>query len=286
MIHINRALTLSGAKWLAAGVLALSSVATRADLMIFPTRVVLDGGARSTQVELVNRDAKPASYRINVVNRRMTETGEIVEAPVAQADERFADTMVVFTPRLVTLQPGASQVVRIAVRRPADLAEGEYRTHLQFDRLPDIETSSDIETLPEAAAPGTTSIRLTALIGASIPLIIRQGTTTVNMTLDAPVLEPAAADGKPVLAFEMRRTGNRSVYGDLSVNFTPKGGAPVDLGAVSGVAVYVPNATRKARLPLTLPKGVALANGVIKLTFKARAEAGTALSAETSLNLP
>ena len=76
-----------------------------ADLMLFPTRVVMENGVRSAQVELVNRDTTPASYKINLINRRMTETGEIVEAEDARPDEAFADKMVFFTPRLGRCNP-------------------------------------------------------------------------------------------------------------------------------------------------------------------------------------
>ena len=106
-----------------------------AELSLFPTRIVLEKNQRSAQVELLNRGTAPETYRISVVNRRMTVDGDIVLADNAEPDERFAEAMVRYSPRQVTLQPGQSQTVRVLLRKPAELAAGEYRSHLQFDRV-------------------------------------------------------------------------------------------------------------------------------------------------------
>ncbi|MEK9953263.1 MAG: molecular chaperone, partial [Curvibacter sp.] len=90
----------------------------------------------------------------------------------------------------------------------------------------------------------------------------------------------------PVLSLQLNRSGNRSVYGDLVVSFTPRGGAAVELARAGGVAVYVPNALRRARMPLKLPPGLTLADGTLRLSYRERTEAGGALLAEATLNLP
>lgn len=256
----------------------------RADLMLYPTRVVIEGKTRAAQVELVNSGAKPETYRINLVNRRMSETGEIVEAKEARDGERFADELVRYSPRQVTLQPGVSQTVRINVRLPADLANGEYRSHLQFDRVADAEGQSNLETLAKPAS-GQLAIVLQALVGASIPVIVRHGETTVTATLDKLALETAKDDAK-VLVFNISRSGNRSVFGDFLVTYTPAGGRSVEVGKVGGIAVYVPNTVRKAKLPLTIPDGVMLKGGTLRLTYSERPEAGGKLIAQAELAIP
>jgi P pilus assembly chaperone PapD len=277
-----------------AGLLGLFAVLlapiAMADLMLYPTRVEMERNQRAAQVELVNRGLVPQSYRISVVNRRMTETGQIVPADSAEPDERFATEMLRYSPRQVTLQAGESQTVRISLRKPADLADGEYRSHLQFDRLPDVEGSSDIA---QAVNPEQTqiAIRLTALIGASIPVIVRHGDTSAKVTLDTLSMDlgtkvEGQIDGPPLLVFHMNRRGNRSVYGNLLATYTPPGGKPVDVGRVNGVAVYVPNALRTAKLPLGLPEGVALKGGDIQLTFSQRQEDGGQPMAQASLAVP
>lgn len=253
-----------------------------ADLMLYPTRVVLEPKQRSAQVQIVNNGSKPETYRINIVNRRMTENGEIVAADTPQADEHFASDMLRYSPRQVTLRPGVAQTVRISVRKPAGLADGEYRSHLQFDRVPDANSRTDLEALNKPKE-GQVAISIEALIGASIPVIVRQGETMVSASLDSLTLEPATANTNPTLAFAIRRSGNRSVYGDIVATYTPAGGKAVELAKVGGVAVYVPNAKRVARLPLKLPEGVALKDGIIKLSYLERPDAGAKVIAQAEL---
>jgi hypothetical protein len=256
-----------------------------ADIMLYPTRVVVEGAKRSAQVEIINRGQEAETYRIGIVNRRMTELGEIVPVEAAIPGEQFADEMVRYTPRQVTLQPGASQTIRISVRKPADLAAGEYRSHLQFDRIADAAGLADLASAAAEPASGV-SIVLQTLIGASIPVIVRHGETSASVTLDSLQLEPGRNALPPELSFTFRREGNRSVFGDLVATYAAPGKAPIEIGGATGVAVYVPNAERKARLPLTLPDGVILQGGEIRVRYNERADAGGALIAEATIGVP
>jgi len=255
-----------------------------AGLMIYPTRIVLESKARSAQVELINNGDKPETYRIGIFNRRMTETGEIVAADKAQTGEQFADKLLRYSPRQVTLQPGKAQTVRIMVRKPAGLAPGEYRSHLQFDRVADAEGTANLENLAKPEK-GEIAIVLQALVGASIPVIVRHGETKVTTALTDLSLE-SGADTAQFLSFTIRRDGTRSVYGDLIATFTPAGGSPLELTKVAGVAVYVPNALRKNKLPIKLPEGVTLKKGTLTLRYLERPEAGAKVIAEAKLAVP
>ncbi len=255
-----------------------------AGLMLYPTRVVLESKTRSAQVELINNGDKPETYRIGIFNRRMTETGEIVAADQPQPGEQFAVDLLRYSPRQVTLQPGKSQTVRITVRKPAGLATGEYRSHLQFDLVAETEGAANLENLAKPEK-GEISIVLQALVGASIPVIVRHGETSVTTTLTDLALEPGKAN-EQFLSFTIKRDGTRSVYGDLVATFTPAGGSPLEVAKVSGVAVYVPNPLRKSKLPLKLPAGVALKKGTLTLRYLDRPEAGGKVMAEANLAIP
>jgi hypothetical protein len=255
-----------------------------AGLMIYPTRVVLEGKSRSAQVELINNGDKPETYRIGLFNRRMTETGEIVAADKAQPGEQSAAGLLRYSPRQVTLQPGKAQTVRILVRKPAKLAPGEYRSHLQFDRVADAEGAANLENLAKAEK-GEISIVLQALVGVSIPVIVRHGETRVATTLTDLTLG-SGEDTAPLLSFTIERNGSRSVYGDLVATFTPDGGRPFEVAKVAGVAVYVPNALRRNKLPIKLPEGVALKKGTLILRYLDRPEAGGKVMAEAKLAVP
>ncbi|QNA90350.1 fimbria/pilus periplasmic chaperone [Massilia sp. Dwa41.01b] len=255
----------------------------RAELMLHPTRIVFDKNARAAQIELINNGSKAASYRISLVNRRMTEAGQFEAADAPIEGERFADPMLRYSPRQVTLQPGTAQTVRVMLRKPADLAEGEYRSHLQFDKLPEAEGNTSIEN--QAAGGTQIGVVMNALVGASVPVIVRHGNTGVDVKLTGLALRKEDAR-QFVLALQFEREGNSSVYGDIHVSFMPKNGTPVNLAQVGGIAVYTPNRVRKASLPLQVPAGLALAGGTLQVSYRDRPEAGGKLLAEASLNLP
>jgi hypothetical protein len=254
-----------------------------ADLMLHPTRLVFEKNQRAAQVDLINNGTESATYRINLVNRRMTESGDFVAITEPGPGEQFADGMLVFSPRQITLAPGTTQTVRVMVRRPASLAPGEYRSHLHFEKLPEPGAATSVEAQGQQQQIG---IVLNVLVGASIPVIVREGETGAAVALSHLALQ-AGADGRPVLAMQMDRSGNRSVYGDLAVTFAPAGGgAEVEVARVGGLAVYTPNAMRRANLALTPPKGAALARGTLHVTYSERPDAGGKLLAEASLALP
>lgn len=263
----------------------LSPFPALAEIMLYPTRVVIEGGKRSAQVEIINRGEEPETYRIRVVNQRMTELGEIVPAETAQQGEQFADAMVRYTPRQVTLQPGASQTIRISIRKPADLAPGEYRSHLQFDRIAE---TAGLENLKAGTSSSSNevSIVLRTLIGASIPVIVRHGDTGASVTVESLQVLPGIGGDGPGLGFTFRRTGNRSVFGDVVATYVAPGKEPVEVGRASGIAVYVPNAERKARLPFNLPNGIVLRGGEVRLRYHERADAGGALIAQAAVRVP
>ena len=276
--HVRRAIYL-----LLACLLLVPMSPAHAELMLHPTRLVFDKNLRAAQIELINNGSKPASYRITLVNRRMTEDGKFEAADTAMEGERFADGMLRYSPRQVTLQPGTAQTVRVMLRKPAELADGEYRSHLLFDKLPDAEGSASIEN--RGADEGKIGVAINAMVGASVPVIVRHGNVGATVSLAGLALHKDAAR-RPLLALRFEREGSSSLYGDVSVTFTPRGGKPVSLAQVGGIAVYAPNRVRQAALPLQPPAGVALSGGTIEVAYRDRPEAGGKLLAQASLNLP
>jgi P pilus assembly chaperone PapD len=255
-----------------------------AELMLHPTRLVFEKNQRAAQIELINNGSASATYRISLVNRRMTEAGQFEAAETAAPGERFADDMLRFSPRQVTLQPGSAQTVRVMLRKPAELADGEYRSHLQFDKLPDADAGAAGEGQGQGGAKDI-GVVLNALIGASVPVIVRHGTTSANVSLSHLALQKADPK-RQLVTLQFEREGSSSVYGDLSVTFTPRGGKPQTLAQVGGIAVYTPNRVRQAALPLDLPAGMALEHGTLVVSYSGRPEAGGKLLAQSSLELP
>ena len=255
-----------------------------AELMLYPTRVVFAGNQRAAQLELINNGSQGATYRISLVNRRMSETGAFTEIETPLPGEQFADDLLRYSPRQVTLEPGAGQAVRIMVRKPANLPAGEYRSHLLFAQQPEARDGSSIEARG-SAAENEIAIKLTTLVGASIPVIVRHGNTDASVSLTQLDLQQPSA-GAPTLALQMERSGCQSVYGDLTVSLIPARGAEQVIARANGVAVYTPNLVRRARIALQWPNGQRLADGTLRVSYREQAEDGGELLAEAVLELP
>ena len=227
---------------------AVSPALASGDLLVAPTRVILDG-SRGTEVVLSNIGSAPATYRISLEIKRMTAAGgldEIAEENATPA-ERAALDMIVFSPRRVTLPPNQPQVVRVGVRVPEGLPPGEYRAHMLFRAVPDAVPAEAADAKP--ASTGV-SIALTPIYGITIPVIVRVGDLGAEALIgDAWVSE--GADG-PAFNFDLSRTGNRSVYGDIEVT---RPGVAEPLLVARGIAVYPEVGAR--RVSLRVPDEVA-----------------------------
>ena len=200
------------------------------DLVVAPTRVVFEGRTRSSFISLLNNGSEAGIFRITVVNMRMTETGQfekLEEDAEKLPGEAFAEGMFRYAPRQVELAPGQSQAVRILLRKPKDLAAGEYRSHLLIQRLPKEGTAGrSIET---AKTDGIT-VNLVVVPGVALPVIVRHG----EVAAEAAISNLGLTDlpqGRKGLSFRISRSGNKSVFGDLTATYFPPGDSSTPSGS-------------------------------------------------------
>jgi hypothetical protein len=219
----------------------VSTARAAGDLLVAPTRVILDG-SRGTEVVLNNIDDEPATYRISLELKRMTPEGglETVDEANATPAERAALDMIRFSPRRITLPPNQPQVVRLGVRVPDGLAAGEYRAHMLFRAVPDAVAATT------AAPPvgGNVAVSLKPIYGITIPVIVRVGALAADATIGKAWVEKDD-ESNTSFNFDLARTGNRSVYGDIAV-YEP--GTSKPLLSVRGIAVYAELAGRRVTL--------------------------------------
>ena len=246
------------------------------DLLVAPTRVVINGGG-GAEVVLSNIGDKPATYRISLELRRMDETGDFDEVPEASANasERAALDMVRYAPRRVTLLPGQPQAVRISVRPPEGLPDGEYRVHMNFRAVP---SADPVEAATADAAQATgVSIKLVPVYGITIPVFVRKGRLEGQATLGAAQL--VRSETGAFIDLDMGRSGTRSVYGEI----TGKDARGQVVFSIRGVAIYSEVNRRKARIPLNAGQ-LALLKGPIRIEYRELPENGGALLAQTTAN--
>jgi P pilus assembly chaperone PapD len=249
------------------------------DLAVAPTRIILEGRARTAQVSLLNKGSATAIYRISIINMQMTESGEYNRVEESGVDDGYADSLVRYAPRRVELTPGKSQTVRIILRKPSGLKEGEYRSHILFQAVPDPTVGQSVEMTTKDEE---LSIRLIVVPAITIPLIVRHGKLSASASLSDFRLDSdnSTPDGKPVLNFRISRSGSRSLFGDISVTYQPAGSTEkYVVGLINQLAVYTPNSHRNVALPLQVPEQIKLSAGRLLVEYRAQsAEEGDTLT--------
>jgi fimbrial chaperone protein len=254
-------------------------------LLVSPTRIVFEDRMRTAKVTIANTGDTTGRYRISFVQKQMTEAGNLVDIK-GDVPGMYSDSMVRFSPREVTLPPGQAQVIRLMLRKKSGLESGEYRSHMLFQALPDPAATS-IQKLTDKGSDKL-QIQLIPVVGITIPIIVRHGKLNASATISNLQFHPAdKTTTQPSLTLAIRREGNRSLYGDFKVTFTPSDGVPVVVGQVNGIAVYTPNSLRNLNLQLQSPPDVTLKHGELHVTYLEQGkDAANGLIAEERLRLP
>lgn len=256
---------------------SVSPARAQGDLLVAPTRVIING-AGNAEVVLSNIGDKPATYRISLELRRMEESGDFseVDETAATESERAARDMVRFAPRRVTLLPGQPQAVRLSVRPPEGLPDGEYRVHMSFRAIPAAQLA---ETAEEAAIPASgVSIKLTPIYGITIPVFVRQGRLEAQAAIAGARL--VRSEKQSLLEVDMTRTGKRSVYGEL-IGRNSRGEVVFSL---RGIAIYPEVDRRKVHVRLNSEQ-IGKIQGPLKLEYRDLPENGGALLAEATVTV-
>jgi len=234
-----------------------STTVTAQDVSAFPQRIIFTPQERFASITLFNRGNEPARYRISFVNYRQMSDGQMRKINQPLAEEGFADEMIRYSPRQIILPPDEPQTVRLMSRIPADLQEGEYRSHLLIQSVPDAAPAQ------EQTEQDQLSVKLDVVYGFSIPVFIQKG------ELDhAGHLEFAGFndDRQPIL--RIYNDGTRHLRADI---VAIRGGE--EIGRVKGAAVYLST----GHLDLAMPMDTTDFRGVV---FELRAHETDTVLAE------
>jgi len=260
---------------LAAGVVAATFVPTAAgagvgDLLVAPTRLVLDG-RKGAEIILNNIGDEPATYRVSVEFRRMTEKGELVDVASPSASDKAAEDMIVFAPRKVMLAPHEPQSIRIAARPPQGLPDGEYRVHMLFRAIP----PATPVVQPAGEKPKGVQFQLTPVYGVTIPVLIRLGNLEATAGIANVQLE--RRDNEAAVGLDLTRVGTRSTFGEVRVL---KAGVKDPIALMKGIAVYTEVPQRHVTVPLAdaYKGGI---TGPVTVEYIETSDDGTNLLAQT-----
>jgi hypothetical protein len=232
------------------------------DVQIYPKRILFDGSKRAQELSIANSGKDTARYSISVVQIRMKEDGSFETIDRPDEGQNFADKNFRFFPRSVVLAPNEAQTVKIQLLKFSELATGEYRSHLYF------RAEAEKKPLGQDSIVNNSSIavRIVPTYGISIPVIIRSGETTTEISVSQ-VRFSWEKDTIPVLNFDLNRSGNMSVYGDISVDYLSPEGKEIRICSVKGMSVYTPNSVRHFRLPLQKNPAVNFNKGSLHIVY-------------------
>lgn len=267
--------------------LVFPAITAEAKVMVFPRRVIFEKNERSATVRLINTTEEQLTYRILFIQSKMTENGNIERINVPETKEErlekfMAQDLIRYSPRQVTLPAGEIQLVRLQLNKPAGLEEGEYRSRLLFQEIPEnIEFEEN-----DAEADQGFSIQLRAIYGISIPVFVRHGELSADVEIsDIQLNKNQETEISPELSLIINRSGNSSTYGDLEVKFVPEEGRERVLARLRGVAVYTDIEQRNLTLRLPGAKETELESGKIYISYSRPEEDGGGIIAEAELEL-
>ncbi len=231
-----------------------------AQLLISPLRVIFEGRDRAATVILRNQGNTAQTYRLEWQEKAATPDGQYEEVAEPGPTMRIASRHVRFSPRQVTLGPGETQQVRLALRLPADLPPGEYRSHLAF-----VAIDESARRAARQSAGGGAAIQVFMNLGFAIPIMIRHGQGEAGARLGGAEFNTDELN-RLGLKVQLLQDGNFSAYGRLKVFLRDTVNGPErQIGLLQNVALFPDVQSRTSTVLLdTQP----FTSGIIRILYE------------------
>lgn len=207
------------------------SVHSFANLIVFPTRLVLNQKRPIGKLSLKYIGTTKMKFRIGTLYYKQLTNGKLIQAAPKEKIQDSASNLLTFSPRFVTLEPGETQVVRIMARRKGQLPKGEYRAHIHFESMKQAnqdekKTSKGIET------------NLVINMGVAVPVIYRYGAKSQKAIIENPKLQTIA--GKKVVSFRLKKQSNSkgATYSKIEI-YEENVNEPIS--TIKGISTYIDN---------------------------------------------
>jgi fimbrial chaperone protein len=208
---------------------------------VSPLRIDLDRDARSGVVTLTNSGTAPIDFQVSVLEWTQDAGGQDRYAPTGD---------VVFFPRILTVAPGESRVVRVGIQSPPAMVERAYRLF--------------IEPIPERSGePLPPGVNIAVNLRFALPVFARPPKPEVAAEIDGSAIHA----GK--LTFSLRNGGNVHLRFDEGVTVV---GRDAQGGEVFTRRVDARYVLAGASRPLTLDIPRELCRRVAALELTAQAE--------------
>jgi len=211
---------------------------------ITPQKIVMETRDRSGEFTILNLYKKTGTFRIELLNYEQNENGIYKKLDTPLNPDFNPKRIVRFSPRQFTLPPGGRQKIRLSLRKPSDLPEGEYRFHVKAYRFSQEEEQSTNQS--------SGSINISTNMGVVIPVVVRHGKTFS----DAKIHNASFVDAqqgkahKKELHLDILREGSASTVGKLEVIWKRENNKKEKIGEISNANVFTDVEKRNFKIPL------------------------------------
>jgi hypothetical protein len=231
-------------------------------LRLIIKRVVFDEGKRAEVMTLINATDKEQVFRLEWRHLIMTEDKGLKEVDQQNLPPEIKPSkdFVRFAPRRVRIPANSSQQVRLMLRMPAGVEDGEYRSHLWIRRESNVSRMRADNRSGKEREEGKFNIGVTLLPGITIPVIVRKGNLSVTTEMTNAIARESG--DKININFDILRQGERSTYGDIDLFCNPGSGG-YSLRSTKGVAIYTEIDRKVFSYSIPKPEGEAPCNEVL-----------------------
>lgn len=216
-----------------------NSALAGAVLLIYPTQILFEGRTRSAEVMLTNQGDATGTFETSWMEMGMRPEGVLQQR---EADQWSIQPYIRYSPRRVTLGPGESQVIKIALRPDSTAPEGEYYTHLRILTL----NQEDLEQEKDLPSAGQAGVSIRARSAVAIPVIWRNSDAEPKISIESAHLAPDTGQ----VAVTVRRSGTLSARAYLHVYDQRLDGSFQSVGGPVQVVIYPNLDTRIMRIPI------------------------------------
>lgn len=221
-----------------AGIVFLGlSLSARAEMLVSPTHIVMDDENRTATLTLRNPSKGSRTYRLQLEDKRALSGGGYIAVKEGEPWPT-AKGMLRYSPRQITVGPSENQTVRFSWRPPANLPDGEYRSHLLLQVIPDL--SEPVQTFGTGAPEeGSVGIQVHMQMSFSIPIVVRHNTPPPQVSI-ADVRVNPVQPGQPLsLSLTLKRSGAASSFGQVIVEMQRNAASPVErIGFAKELSIY------------------------------------------------
>lgn len=220
--------------------LMLVAGSARADMLISPTRMLLQQPGETANFILRNPSNGPRTYRLEWIEQTQTRDGVGERIPGgAPVPHPQASPHLVFTPRQITVGANTNQTVRVSFRPEGDMKPGEYRSHLLFRVVPEI--SEPISSSKLTDANKSVNLTLDMQMSIAVPVVVRYQMETLP---EAHIAElkpiPSNANNQGArLAVLLKQNGPTSAFGRVTVDLQTSPNSPVErIGMLENISIF------------------------------------------------